>query len=104
LEPCPRMHARAKHGVGLERCRGRAAHPISCNQMQLAAIGRNWPQSDAIRRKVVVPSPRCNLRGAISEVPSPRCHLRGAISEVQSPRCHLRGAISEVQSRTCHRR
>ena len=97
LEPCPRMHARAKYGVGLERCRGRAAHPIRRNQTQSDAIRRNQTQSDAIRRKAVVSSPRCHLRGAISEVPSPRCHLRGAISEVQS-------AISEVRSRTCHRR
>ena len=34
LEPDPRMHARAKHGIGLERCRGRAAHPVSRNQPQ----------------------------------------------------------------------
>ena len=80
LEPCPRLHARAKHGVGLERCRGQVAHSIrrtqtqsdaiTCNRLQSDAIRRNQTQSAAIRRKSVVRSPRCNLRAAISHLPS----------------------------------
>ena len=72
LEPCPRMHARPKHGVGLERCRGRAAHPIRRNQTQSHAIGRNQTLSDAItaiRRNQI-------QSDAISEVRCRTCHRR----------------------------